>query len=358
MIKNIQYLRFLAAFMVVFAHSNLQIYGFDTRTTNIGGFGVDLFFVISGFIMPFIIYGGLYREHQSPLMDAGGFMWRRITRIWPMYTLTILMVMLISALVAKGTISNPTADLAYLFNASKIEPAWFLETITFTHWVRPPILGIGWTLQVEFLFYAAIAIVLLLRAKTLEALEVGLLAFFFVAFMVSPISLIASSLSNAMIIEFMLGVFLYRIVSRGVLMPKAIAAFVALGSIPAFLTIEYQHLVNLSGLIYRPIAWGIPAFFFVWSALSLEHVTKDVKWLSLLGDASYSLYLVHGFVAPLFAFFWVNHGLESSIPYWIYLPAYLIVCQAAGLLAHLYVEKPINNAVRKFKRVRRKCEIA
>lgn len=358
MIKNIQYLRFLAAALVVIAHSNLQIYGFAGKTTNLGGFGVDIFFIISGFIMPYIIFGGLYKPGTYASMSASGFLWRRFTRIWPMYFVTILIVILTCYVVSSGKIPNVTTDLAYIFNMSKADPVWILQTLTFTHWNKPPLLGIGWTLQVEFLFYVSIACVLLTKAKTLEGIEAGIIVFFFTCLLMSSNSEIALAFSNPMIIEFMLGFFLYRMVSNGVLIQKNIALLIVLGAIPAFIAIELSGAVTLSGAIYRPVAWGVPAFLLTWAAISLEKYTPASKTFSLLGNSSYSLYLTHGFASPIFVFFWVSNDLPQIVPWWIYLPIYFTLCQAIGIFAHLYIEAPLNNLIRKTFGTRKKCVTA
>lgn len=358
MIKNIQYLRFLAAALVVIAHSNLQIYGVEGKTTNLGGFGVDIFFIISGFIMPYIIYGGLYKPGIAATMTASGFIWRRFTRIWPMYFITILIVIMVSYAVSSGKIPNVTADLAYIFNMSKADPAWIFQTLTFTHWNKPPLLGIGWTLQVEFMFYVSIAAVLLARTKSFEGLEAGILIFFFVALLLSSKSEVAYAFANPMIIEFMLGFFLYRIISNGVILEKRTATLVLIGALPAVIAIELTGAIPVTGSIYRPIAWGLPAFLMTWAAISLEDITPQSKTLSLLGDASYSLYLTHGFASPIFVFFWVSANLSQVVPWWIYLPVYFLLCQAIGIVAHLYIEKPLNTLIRKTFRTRNKCVTA
>ncbi|MGB6215704.1 acyltransferase family protein [Pseudomonas mandelii] len=155
----------MAALLVVFAHSNLQIFGVPAKFTNVGGFGVDLFFVISGFIMPYILFGGLYRHGSTATNSAAGFFWRRIARILPMYFLVTATAVLISYLVMSGTFPNPDNDLMYTFSSSRVDWSWFVESITFTHWDRAPILGFGWSLQVEFFFYLAITFGLLMGAK-------------------------------------------------------------------------------------------------------------------------------------------------------------------------------------------------
>lgn len=358
MIKNIQYLRFIAAFLVILAHANFQMYGIPAQLTNMGGFGVDIFFIVSGFIMPYIIFGGMYTENTQAKISAIEFLWRRITRIWPIYFLTIMTILAISAAVVTGVIENPTPGLAYFFNGSKIDGRWLLETLTFTHWERAPILGIGWTLQVEFMFYVAIAVILSLRVKTLEGLEAGLLIFFFASFLLSTFSPIANSFANAMILEFMLGVFLYRIVSKGVLLPKYVAILIIIATIPLVLMIDKNAAIRGLGFLYRPIAWGIPAFFLTWAALSIERITPSIKGVELLGDASYSLYLTHGFFAPVFIFMWERSGLTEHTTWWVYLIAYVIACQGLAIATHLYIEKPLNNIIRLKTQVKSKCVTA
>jgi exopolysaccharide production protein ExoZ len=346
-IKNIQYLRFLAAALVVFAHANMQIYGLDTSITNLGGFGVDLFFVISGFLMPYIIFGGYLKDGSHAVMGGAGFLWRRFTRIWPMYCITIATVLIISYFVHSEVIGHATPDLAYIFNGSKIDAIWFLETMSFTHFTRPPILGIGWTLQIEFFFYFAISLVLAAGVKTFEGLEAGLILLFFVALALSASSSIASAFANPMIIEFMLGFFLYRLVSRNTLIPRDAAIAVLVLTIPLLLQIETNNLLKISGALYRPVVWGIGAFFLTWAAISLEKFTPHLRFLELLGNSSYSLYLTHGFIAPLFVFYWVGMSFITKVPGWLYLAIYFITCQSFAYLAYKFIETPLNTAIRK-----------
>lgn len=359
MIKNIQYLRFLAAFLVILAHANLQIYGVPATLTNLGGFGVDIFFIISGFIMPFILYGGMYKPGSQLKMDAGTFLLRRVIRIWPMYLFIILTVMLVSVLTTSGIIANPSVDLFYIFNGSKLEFQWFLETVTFTHWNRPPLLNIGWTLQFEFIFYTAIALMLFLRIKKFEALELGIFGFFFLFLMASfstlPSSGFTKTMANPVIFEFIMGMLLYRVVSSEVLLNKYAAIVIAVVTIPAFLYLELNFAFRLESPFHRLFIYGPAAFMLVWAALSLENQTREIKFFELLGDASYSLYLVHGVVAPLFVFLWTRYGLEQSVSVWFYLIAYTVACHLVGIAAHLKIEKPLNNLLKKITQREKRC---
>ncbi|MEZ1314414.1 acyltransferase [Pseudomonas fluorescens] len=358
MIKNIQYLRFVAALLVVIAHANLQIFGVPAGITNIAGVGVDLFFVISGFIMPFILFGGLYKPGSLATNTASAFMLRRLARIWPMYFLATVASMVLSGMVAFRLFGEPNIDLSYAFNSSRLSLKWLFESMTFTHWARPPLLGVGWSLQVEFFFYTAIAFGLFFGAKKLESLEFGVLGFFFLLMLLASVtttnSLIAQDFSNPLIVEFLFGLFLYRAVSNGILMKKSLAISTIFLFIPLVLLVTLNDVIQISiPNLDRSIQWGVPALLLVWAAISLEGTVKEIKLMSLLGDASYSTYLVHALVGPLYIFYTVKFNIATTIGPYVYLAGMLLLCHAAGIAAHIFVEKPINNIVKNFTFMRK-----
>ncbi|HHU9843474.1 TPA: acyltransferase family protein, partial [Escherichia coli] len=96
-IYNIQVLRFFAALIVVIAHSEIVMYGI--RMSGLGGIGVDIFFIISGFIMPFIAYGG--KKADGPFnISAAKFFLRRLVRILPLYIILTACAVYVSYLVS------------------------------------------------------------------------------------------------------------------------------------------------------------------------------------------------------------------------------------------------------------------
>lgn len=125
MYLSIQYLRAVAVIFVVFAHT----------TTQFGVIGVDIFFIISGFIMMHIVN---VRE-----ISAKDFFIARFLRIAPLYYLMMIIALII------GMAYEPTIK-------HTIESFLFLKL----HWHRP-ILTVGWTLEFEFIFYITIVFVLL-----------------------------------------------------------------------------------------------------------------------------------------------------------------------------------------------------
>lgn len=352
MIKSIQYLRFLAAFIVIFAHSNLQMYGVSAKYTNMGGFGVDLFFVISGFIMPFIIFGGKYHG-QTPKIGPAEFMARRVSRIWPMYFLATFAVVVLSWMVANGKFSDVGAEFAYHYNQYRVNLAWVFDSLTFTHGANPPVLGTGWTLQVEFMFYSAIAVILLSKPKSLLEMETRLLGLFLLLFIVSKTSVAASGFAAAyatpMVIEFAFGMAVYRLYSHGIVIEKKLAAILGAAAFLVFILVEAKSLTQWGGSFNRPLIWGGCAFIIVWSALSLETAISDNRLFLLLGDSSYSLYLVHYIIGPVIFHYWHNYSLSEHVPMWAYLSMFIVACHLVGVACHLYLEKPINSTIRKAK---------
>lgn len=349
MIANIQYLRFLAAFLVIYAHANLAVYGITPQITNLGGVGVDIFFIISGFIMPYIIYGGLYKDGMVPKLTPIGFIKRRITRIWPLYLVATVVVVFISWLVSSGAISQPTADFAYIFNGSRLDASWIFKTMTFMNFDRPPILGIGWTLQFEFLFYFLLAGLLILGIKKANSLEFfaifALVLFAAGSAITHGESRVLVTLSSQMFIEFILGMYLYRMYSSGCVLPKWLAWIGIISFFPLF------AFTNSGVFAYndysRLLTWGVPAFVIVWSALSLEGHIPHSRIFLLLGDSSYSLYLSHGISAPIFLFAWTKLGLDKTVSIIPYVVIYYFYCQAIALACYKLIEKPVNGWIKK-----------
>lgn len=349
MIRSIQYLRFFAAFIVVIAHSGLSMYGLPGAVTDIGGFGVDLFFVISGFIMPFIIYGPPSSQPSPARYGCFKFLWLRISRIWPMYFVATMAVVLLSYMVDNSMIADVGADFAYHFNGKMLDPVWLFESLTFTHGLSAPVLGLGWTLQVEFIFYSSIA-ALLLITRTRTQLMIGLVLVFAAAKagqVLFPGNSLSPSYSNPMLIEFAYGFAIYSLLGRGVRIPTKPAIAVLVLAVPLFLFVNAMQLSVTGTLVDRPIIWGSIAFSVVYAAISIEHLFKPSRLFELLGDSSYSLYLVHYTIVPVVVHYWVKNGLNNQISAGLYLLFIVLICHAVAVAMHLLAERPVNKFIRR-----------
>lgn len=360
MINNIQIMRCIAATVVVLAHSGWTAYGVSHQITNLGGIGVDIFFIVSGFIMPYVVFGGLYHDKSTAVVNSGTFFVRRLVRIWPLYFLSTVAVLILSAFVSKCL--HPDVDLAYMYNPSKFSLSWFLESLTFTHWHRPPLLAIGWTLQLEFVFYTFFAAVIAIKHIKIDLIEIIFGLFVLISNIIvnakgtsglvsyMPFLLV---FSQPMMIEFLFGMILYRFYSKNIVLPTKLSILILIVALPIFaflsLTDFFGYLNLISPLVLRTILWGGTAFFIVWAALSLEKMfvlNRFTQTLLLLGDASYSLYLVHWLTIPFITFIFTRYNLYASVNMYIYLILNFLICQKIALMVHIKIEKPMNNLLR------------
>ena len=142
---NVQALRALAAFMVVCVHIQALalMAGAPAKVTEAGNAGVDLFFVISGFIM-------VFTTGRKP-MGPAAFFGARLRRIAPLYWSMTLAVFLVARL-APSLVQNTPTDIGRL-----------VASILFVPELRPdgtmrPVVFVGWTLNFEMAFYVLFAL--------------------------------------------------------------------------------------------------------------------------------------------------------------------------------------------------------
>jgi exopolysaccharide production protein ExoZ len=287
-LRSIQVLRGAAAFGVVLCHS-MHLW--------IGAAGVDVFFVISGFIMGRLMVG---RSSTDFLRD-------RFFRIYPIYWIAVLPWIAIAAA------------------AGHLAPARFATSILLWPIIdgfQRSYLVVGWTLCYEMLFYWALAAAMWTRRPLLPLTGYG------VAFVVAWFtgSELFGFIGNPMILEFLAGLVLSRTAPgrpSSALPCIGLAVLVFVLSPAAWL---YGFPVNADGLraLERVAWWGIPSVALVYGALQVEPLAARVQPLVALGDASYSLYLFH-----------------LPVTMFVQGPAAAALAVAVGLGIHRYVERPL-----------------
>ena len=316
--RSIQYLRGLAALAVVLFHAFqwTNVAGLTPTDFPTGAAGVDVFFVISGFVM----WVTTDRDPPKPLE----FLRRRAVRILPPYWLFTL-------LAAALALSFPLVFQDVRFGVGNL----ILSMLLIPH-LDPigdafPLLKPGWTLCYEAAFYVIFAIGLLFARR-------GRMIFLIIALVtVTTLGVLSKwasvLLANPLMLEFLGGVFLAALwrsgrlgsQRRGVsLMVVAFAGFVVLQ------TMDYRDYD------WRPLFWGVPAVILVSGAVDFE--TARGMWtiapLKLLGDASYSIYLCHPLVIEVLA------RLGPLNNAWIFIPEAAIASVGAGLIVRQLFEKP------------------
>ncbi|ALN73672.1 acyltransferase [Aureimonas sp. AU20] len=323
MIIQIQYLRGIAALMVVVFHA-FDLLGRETGMDNpfrVGALGVDIFFVISGFI----IFVAAEKSEPRP----AEFMIRRILRIVPLYwalTLLIAGVSLLRPDLLSSTVFDPKHLLASLFFVPMAHPK--LGELF-------PVLIPGWTLNYEMAFYLVMAAALfaprgarawIILAVLLLLVGLGQAGIAIPAFYAQPI-----------LLEFGLGLLIGMAYRRNLRIDAGAGMIVTL---VGFVALVWLEPVELS----RFLKAGLPAALIVGGAALGRRAPGRAghPLMLLLGDASYSLYLTQAIVLPAMAKVWSSTGLLLGLVGGLPFVAFLTVVAAlAGIVCYRLLEKPL-----------------
>lgn len=332
---GVQALRFAAATAVVVTHAvdlagtrlGLETALGGGTLENFGAVGVDVFFVISGFIIATTTRG------QTGVGAAGAFLWRRFRRVAPIYWLLSLPILI--GMARGGTLSADVAAATFLF--------WPFSGLEMTF----PALGPGWTLCFEMLFYAGFGLAIaggrrvgwgLVRAYAVM-LAVGLVvAAPVLRFWGAPI-----------ILEFLLGV---GIASAWRFAPRRLglwAVGLALVGFGLRLVFGYGGIDDVRALnepwngLRRAAVWGLPSALLVFGVVRMERTDAAPGRLgraaAFMGDASYSIYLVHVLVIRA-----LGRLFESgmvALPGDAVVGLTVIASLAAGAVVHVWIERPL-----------------
>jgi exopolysaccharide production protein ExoZ len=324
-IENIQTLRALAALLVVFVHLDVFLRVLGVQPFGHGG--VDLFFVISGFIM-------VYTTRGRAITPAA-FIINRITRVAPIYWLITLAVYGV-ALLAPSLLQATSSD------GSELAKSLLFVPFRKANGLVQPVLFVGWTLNYELFFYALFAIGLALPARKLGLLLVtgvlGLLVSF--GLLTRPESVPGGFYTRPIILEFAFGMGLAALAGSWVCETRA--------GRRALLALACLGLVGVALLplalpdVSRVITQGLPAVAVTAAAVVLHQsgVSGSRRWLLVLGEASYSIYLTHPFVtqAAQKAGKWL--GLNKPLAVALILLTLALVC-VVGVITHYLVERPL-----------------
>jgi len=332
-INSIQYLRALAVVLVVWAHASEQLVWISTYLPGTyGAVGVDIFFVISGFIM---VYTRANRN-ITPLV----FFTRRIKRIVPLYWFYVLLLFFVALLLPQAVRSvNP--DLTHLFASLFFIPV-SSPAFPGSYW---PLLIPGWTLNYEMAFYALFAVALFFKdAYRIPIIGTVMLFFVFLG-PYSNIEVIESFYSNSIILEFLAGVVLGKIYLQGLIKKNLqLGMLLIILSVVLFLSAKFLVFGD------RFLGQGIASFLLVLGALHFQ--SREGFWQGIfhtIGNASYSIYLSHIFTLGLLRYVWISfldiqlQGFFGAITFMFVAVGLSIF---VGWLSYEIIEKNINLKLR------------
>lgn len=283
MIKSIQILRGLAAWAVVFHHISQIMFGFSSSSPWVhtlalkAGNGVDIFFVISGFI----IFSSVSKKTVTPV----SFAVNRIARIAPAYWLYTSIAISLSYLYP-GII--PFSEI----NAeSVIKSMFFIPVMNHQIGWYMPTLTVGWTLNFEMLFYACICMSLLFKGSTkiLCCIIIPLIVMNLFSWLGNNESGIFLFYNDELFFEFIIGAIIAVCYEHGllkVIKPKAAIIIIIISLVSIIFSNESRRLLQI----------GVPCAAIVVACICLESKTANgiITMIAVkLGDWSYSTYLSH-----------------------------------------------------------------
>ncbi|EIZ78463.1 capsular polysaccharide biosynthesis O-acetyl transferase [Novosphingobium sp. Rr 2-17] len=337
-IANIQVLRAVAALAVVVFHArNLTPIG-SWVSFDFGNAGVDIFFVMSGFIIAHV-------TNRSTPLTVRSFLVRRAVRVVPLYWLLTLCVFT-GGLIAPGLAGTGGVPVfADLIRSLAFVPYWNQAGAML------PVLFMGWTLNYEVFFYFAFALALPIRRGRLRLLAISLVlvALVLAGRLWHPASAPLVTYTDPLLMEFVAGMWLSQLYAamppRANPRPVLLSAVVALAT--GFAVILFKD--DLWPHAPRILAWGAPAVLIVGTALALDRLGLKLSSqpLMLLGDASYSLYLTHPLVIKAVTLVYRRLDIASSGVHLVMMLAACALCIIVAVLVHLFIERPLMNALRR-----------
>lgn len=326
---SLQYIRALAVLLILVLHAGLRtedmLFAWGRAHLDLLNVGVDMFFVVSGFIM--WVVGS--RAGETP----GLFLLRRVIRIVPLFWVAILGWAL---LIKIGLFGWITLNAENLLQSLLFIPHYHLD-----HPGRIwPIMIPGWTLTYEAFFYVFFTAILFVPLRLrLVALVLSMGGLVTLGFVLKPEAALPYTYTSPLLLEFLGGCLvgaLWQAAPGGMarnagLLVLSIALFVWLG--PQVSSADYAP---------RALAFGLPAVLFVSAIVGLEPHLPRMRWLEKIGDASYSIYLFHLFLIDPLLMIWVRlPDLQSPLTAILFVLIGATLATGLGLLMARFVEYPL-----------------
>jgi exopolysaccharide production protein ExoZ len=344
-LPNIQILRAVAALAVVFYHIGVEASELCTSTGGgcriddwLGAFGVSLFFIVSGFIMV-VTSWNQFGKSGAPRE----FMKRRITRIAPLYW--ILTTVTLCGIVAAPWIFNSP-----LMKMDHVAGSYLFWPVLRDDGLVRPVMKLGWTLNYEMFFYVIFAVALIYKRSVglaLPILALGILMVLRASGVLGGWPTAVLFWSDPIVINFVIGMFAGMFYMTGFRTGTVFNIAMCLGAAIGFCAIElnstFMHSLPEDSFSYRIII-AVPMTLLFLAATLGRQIEQSSRWTKaglLLGDASYSLYLVHPFALRATRAMWSKViGIDGSV--WAFYAVCLTVAVFAGLFCYLGLERPIS----------------
>jgi exopolysaccharide production protein ExoZ len=318
---NLELLRFVAAAWVVTAHTAGSLQGLGVTVPLFGIFsrgwaGVDLFFVISGYV---IAHGSLHQPR-----GIGRFVLQRLIRIVPAYWIvSIALLLVLFASTAAGIPNTSFVDFS---------PGWLIASLFFVSLplgFEGPFVYLGWSLEYEMLFYFLFAISMLITSKPAQRIWLAIALVIGVS-VVFPGSFLQ--------LEFALGC-LVALIARKIPRGRNRGVVFLVSGLASFIVFS---VIGLS--IPRFLEYGIGFSLIVLGVVLLPQISSK-PWKHL-GASSYAVYLLQVLTIPILVFLvrqiqgWENWSLPILL-------AILVLNQVVASIFEKMLDAPLRERLSK-----------
>lgn len=339
MYSSLQVGRAVAAILVLLFHlggiiSSERYFGVSEFYTlfSFGSSGVEFFFVLSGFI--------IYNAHKNDLSQPFKiykYIKKRFIRIFPTYWMVFIIVYIVAFFSSSSDIL-PT-DISIIVKSLLLLP----QDLNEVGGTGAPVIAVAWSLQYEMLFYIFFAFLILNRFLVFIFLLIFL--FLQISYFGKPLFFPINFFLNYYVTLFFMGILISKIMDYN-LKFNYVKYFGFIGftlylSMVLDTVFEYHFFKE-----FRIVFYGVASSLIILFIVKMEEEGYDFrkfKKMNLLGNASYSLYLLHYpimvVVAKLFVVLnLVNYGIISTLLAFLFI---LFICILLSILFHLKIETPV-----------------
>ncbi len=346
-IVSIQVLRALAAASVVIVHGHgwlLKSVGAPNPLPELGSLGgaaVELFFVISGFVMVYTSES-VFGRPDGPKT----FVLHRLVRIVPLYWLVTFMYV-------AASVAFPSFDKHY--GLDFIAASLLFIPMENSIGAVMPIIGQGWTLNFEMLFYAIFALAVFAPRRLAVCLASAvLIAGVMYGSRLAPSSTAVAFWTRPLVYQFIYGMVIGLLYREGLRLWKPLC----LALIAASVALTWHNAVVVDPTL-RILANGIPAALMVAGATFGDFTLEGSVWrlLARIGDASYALYLLHAF--PIRGALALSYRMPFGVADapWFYVGLGLIGATTLGLATYYVLERPMTRYLRSLIAPRKRTRV-
>lgn len=351
-LQLVQLLRGIASLLVVLLHitrgsSEILDKIFLLNFFSFGGAGVDIFFVLSGFIITYTSQKNIGYADKLP-----SFVKRRFVRIFPTYWIIISLFLLLQIMLPSFYKTHFSLDIKNILSTYLLFPGHIMVN------------GVSWTLSYELFFYLLFCVAFLIPNKKLSF---GLAAISTVIIIMLPVfgydykneNYWVNLITFPMNIEFFMGILAVVIIPH--ISVKTSLAFISVGCITFLMSIGLYNLnyYFTADNFNRVIFFGIPSFFIITGIVKYElsNKIKVAKVFMLLGEASYSLYLLHLPLVIAAIRILSKFNIKNNILIHVLLILVVGIICYTSIAFYKFVEKPIIMKLNSLRRIKVANEI-